>query len=427
MSVTLSILYNLVDNLLEIFKFYLINKYILGWKTKKWDWKKTIIAGIGLLGITLFFTVLSAQINPLIFYVAFILVESFIVFEEAPWKVIIINLTDIYLIYALDTIVHKMYLLLGNLIVEDIQISMKLIVSITTAVFLGITSYGMRYKMQGYIKKIPVQYYILFICLATGNTILLGVFEDVMPKDNTGICIVYIFIVLGVFLEMALLLMLAATREIYKEKDLLNQKYLKWQEEHYKYLEQRETDTKKFRHDMRSHVYMLNHLLEQGEVEEVKKYIDEIDQHFAVTGKTISVNNGIVDAILNRYGAECEEKNISLTVEGHMPSDCKIAAFDLCVIFSNLLSNAVEATVKCEDKKIILDLRYGEDMIMLSIKNTFDGKIIEKNGSIQTRKKNNDLHGYGLSNIKECVEQNQGHMKIREEGEYFIVEIYITN
>ena len=196
------------------------------------------------------------------------------------------------------------------------------------------------------------------------------------------------------------------------------------QESHYRYLEQRETATKKFRHDMRNHIYILQHLLEQGKQEEAKQYAGEMEQHFNAMGTQISVNHGIVDAILNKYAAECEEKNIALSVKGYMPQECRISSFDLCVIFSNLLSNAIEATENCVEKRICLELRHEEGDFMSCIKNTYDGKLVEKDGSIQTRKQDKEMHGYGLANVKECVARNQGHMYIQTQEDEFVVSIY---
>ena len=98
-----------------------------------------------------------------------------------------------------------------------------------------------------------------------------------------------------------------------------------------------------------------------------------MEQHFNAMGTPISVNHGIVDAILNKYAAECEEKNIALSAKGYMPQECGISSFDLCVIFSNLLSNAIEAAENCAEKRVCLELRHEEGNFMLCIKNTYDG------------------------------------------------------
>ena len=316
MEVVVRFFYYFVVSLLEVTKFYIIGRYILAWKTKEWTWKRIIVAGIGLIAIAFFFSIFLGRTNPFVVYVLFLLMENFVTFEECVWKIVCATMIEMYAISAIDIIVHGLYVVVLGGIGVDFQVPVKVLVSITTITFLGIVAYAMHYKLQCYIRKIPIRYYIIFIGLATGNGILLGEFGDVIEKGNMKICIAYIFIVLGVFLELALLLILAATREVYKEKDLLNQKYLKWQEEHYTYLEQRETATKKFRHDMRNHIYILQHLLKQEKLEEAKQYADELEEHFASVGTTISVNHGIVDAILNKYAAKCQEKKIGLVVKG---------------------------------------------------------------------------------------------------------------
>lgn len=425
MKVFFGIPYYLIVYILEFIKFFLIDKYMLDWKQKKWNWKKVIVAGIGFLGIAFFFSYVSEQINPLPFYILFLIVETFIVFEEVAWKMIGATLIEMYAISMIDAMIHQMYEVLLELLKIDLQLSMDLLVSVTTILFFASIIYALGYKVQGYVRNISIRYYVIFIILATGNSIILAEFERIIKIGTIQIRIAFIFIVLGIFLELALLLILAATREVYKEKDLLNQKYLQWQETHYKYLEQRETATKKFRHDMRNHIYILQHLLEQGKQEEAKQYADQLEQHFTAMGIPISVNHGIVDAILNKYATECKEKQIPLSVKGYMPKKCGVSSFDLCVIFSNLLSNAIEATEKCAEKGIHLELRHEDDFFMLCIKNTFDGKLLQKNGSIQTRKQDKESHGYGLANVKECVERNQGHMNIKQQEKQFVVTLYM--
>ena len=419
------ILYYLIVYIFEFIKFFLINKYMLGWQQKKWNWKRWIVAGSGFLGIAFFFSCGSQKINPLLFYILFLMIETLPMFEEVLWKMIFVTFIEIYAISMIDAMGLQMHTVLLKLLNWDVGLPMDLFVSATTILFLLVVIYAMGYKMWGTVRKISARYYVIFIMLATGNSVLLAEFQRIMKDGTIQLRITFIFIVLGIFLELALLLVLAATREVYKEKDLLNQKYLKWQERHYKYLEQRETATKKFRHDMRNHIYIFQHLLEQGKQEEAKLYASELEQHFTAMGTPISVNHGIVDAILNKYAAECEEKKISLSIKGYMPKECGVSSFDLCVIFSNVLSNAVEATEKCNDKKIWLYLRHEEGLFMLCIRNTFDGKLIEKNGNIQTGKKDKEMHGYGLLNVKDCVERNQGHMTIQHKEHEFVVTILL--
>ena len=69
-----NILYYVIENVLELVKFFLVDKYILGWQIKKWSWKRTVATVSGLLGIALFFSYLSEEINPFTFYMLFLII-----------------------------------------------------------------------------------------------------------------------------------------------------------------------------------------------------------------------------------------------------------------------------------------------------------------------------------------------------------------
>ena len=108
----------------------------------------------------------------------------------------------------------------------------------------------------------------------------------------------------------------------------------------------------------RSHMTLLNDFLQDEEFERAKEYIHKIYGELDKVGKVISVNNGIVNAILNRYSSETDKEGVSLHIKGQLPEECYIDAFDLCTIFSNLLSNAFEAAKKSEEKCIEVECGY---------------------------------------------------------------------
>ena len=71
-----------------------------------------IVAISGLFGIAFFFLYLSEQINPLIFYVLFLVVETLVVFEGITWKLICVTITEIYAIGVIDVMIKQMYAVL---------------------------------------------------------------------------------------------------------------------------------------------------------------------------------------------------------------------------------------------------------------------------------------------------------------------------
>ena len=185
----------------------------------------------------------------------------------------------------------------------------------------------------------------------------------------------FVWVIIGLFLQIGAIILILMQRNIYKETQQLTQRYLEEQKGHYEYLEKRETETKKFRHDLRSHMELLSVLAKERRYDEFDKYVEEINLNIDHFGNNVSVQNGIVDAIINKYYSEAVANEVDMEVKGRFPSDCKIDAYHLCTIFSNILSNALEATIETNERWISVECRYTDDNILVEVKNTFDKKI----------------------------------------------------
>lgn len=267
-------------------------------------------------------------------------------------------------------------------------------------------------------------FFILIVIDASVLVYLSGfVLEKIQTERRASLGFVFILVVLGVFIQMAMVILLLMSRNVYKEKEALAAKYLKEQEAHYTYLERREKETKNFRHDLREHLHVLNVLCNNHNYTEFQEYLRTMNGKIEEFGMKISVNNGFVDAILNKYAVEAEEKNIKLKVSGHFPTDCKIEPYDLCTIVSNLLSNAIEAEYKWGGTEVEVFCRYTESEVVLVIENDYDGGICYENGKLTTSKKDKINHGFGLENVEKSVNNNSGFMDITTENHKFKVSV----
>ena len=111
-------------------------------------------------------------------------------------------------------------------------------------------------------------------------------------------------------------------------------------------------------------------------------------------------------AILNKNYSDAQKRNVNLKISGHLPQPCNIDAIDLCTIFSNLLSNAIEASSQTQERLVTLECGYTKDKILLSVRNSY----------------NHNYHGYGLLNVKKSVKKHNGYINI-EPNEEFVVNI----
>ena len=237
----------------------------------------------------------------------------------------------------------------------------------------------------------------------------------------------YILIVVVILLQAIAIVYLISSRDVFKEREELTERIFEEQERHYEDLKQKEYKTRKFRHDIKNHMNLLAQLCKDDDIDKIAHYLDEININIRQFDNKIHTHNEIADAILNRYYDECADAGIELKVKGHFAENCPISTFDMCVILSNLLDNALQAEkeITAVDKKeISVTIRYTDnaDTIIL-FENDIDKDIEIRNGKIKTTKKNRYHHGFGIENVRECVERYNGNISIEVEGRKFKVWI----
>lgn len=338
----------------------------------------------------------------------------------AVWIILVTSMIDI-----MFTVFVQVWCDIVNVSNDRIE---QLVASILSMLFLvGIGElYARKYKMG--VKGIGWREICAFSVLIIADTFVIMVMSVVVLDEVSGLRKIlysstFIMVVLGIFIQLSMVVLLFSSRNIYRDKEKLSEKYLNEQNKYYEYLEKRERETKKFRHDLKDHMETLSALAEKEAIDEFNKYLETINIKINSFGNAISLGNGIVEAIVNKYYFEALQNNINMKVRGVFPNSCNITAYDLCTIFSNLLSNAIEAAVDSKEKAIDLNCRYTEKKVIIVVENTFvdEGQFEDK--IIQSRKKDKTHHGFGLENIGECVEKYNGVMNIKIVRQKFVVTI----
>lgn len=296
----------------------------------------------------------------------------------------------------------------------------------------GIGKYFKKKFFNG-IDKIESIYLIVLIAVLIVDATIVVILGDFIQTyeataEKLSLIFVYIFIVIGILTQIILLINALITRNISKENELLAKQFLDSQKDHYEYLEKRETETKRFRHDIKNHIIVMNELLHNKEYEEIEHYLTAISENINKFSNHVSVNNGIADAIINKFYYDAQEHGILMQVRGHFPVECNILAYDICTILSNLLSNAITAATECEGRKeIFVDIRYTEEDIIIVVENDYVHELKLKDNTYLTTKADTYTHGFGLGNVKECVERNDGYLSISTENNRFKVMLSIRN
>lgn len=189
----------------------------------------------------------------------------------------------------------------------------------------------------------------------------------------------------------------------------------------YRMLEEQYERAERLRHDMKNHLIALTGLLEDRAWEKMDVYLKKMKAGGNLESGGDLTGNQVVDALLYNKWKKAKAEHISWECDVRMPKVCGIDEFDLCVLFGNILDNAIEACEKLEDgQKRFIDIRAGmvKSCFLLEVKNSADTAGIQgqeadgrEHGRIYAArhtKANGKEHGIGLLNINDMVQQYQG-------------------
>lgn len=194
-------------------------------------------------------------------------------------------------------------------------------------------------------------------------------------------------------------------------------------EEQEKYVE----EVRAIKHDMQAHLIVLQYYLEEDKFEDAKMYIKTMRDTHMIQRRESNVDTG--DALVNALIEDYINRNreITLFCEGRFTNEVKIPAYDFCVLFSNLMSNAVEACEKLTtlQKVIHIKLREENGKLEIMIENPKEWEIVKEVLGKKSTKKDSKEHGYGIKNIKEIVAKYGGHLDFEILKDTFRVKIEI--
>ena len=167
----------------------------------------------------------------------------------------------------------------------------------------------------------------------------------------------------------------------------------------------------KLYHDIKHHLRALERLLQNGDQREALAYIESVQEPLQC--KMIPVHTGvdIVDTVIYEAKEKAEQRNILLVVETPiLPSGLKLEDREFCVLFANLLNNALEAA----KEQIRLNIAVTAGFLVIEMKNDYKEKPLVKNNHFVSEREQDSLaHGWGMKIIEQIVGKYQGELSIR--------------
>ena len=285
--------------------------------------------------------------------------------------------------------------------------------------------YRTRKSTRG-IELSTMQIILLNIC-----TLLVGIiFTEKGAMISEGSKIGTVLFVNSVAI-MSLIFYILVMYSIYLEKSRMHERFvsecqkntLNSQKEQIDAILESEKKLRACRHDFKAHIYALSSLAEAGDTEGIKKYCGGLVEDSEKYSKAIISGNVAVDGILGRCADMCAEKGIIFTHQVALLENNKADDYELCIIFSNIMNNAIEA---CESGDEIRLVCYPyNDVLCILQKNPIHKELKYENGKLVTTKEDKELHGHGLDNVKTVINKYDGHMDIKVEDGNFSIELLL--
>lgn len=370
-----------------------------------------------------------SYINSILFILMIVLIQM-LVYKMKVWLSFLLTIIYSVILAAIDfmTAYFTAFLLdaeAGYLLhVQSLERVLCILLSKSLLLFIITTLRNLFQKIPIFVKK-----YVMIMCIYS-IFLLISLFLMVelnMDKRNTEIeLLLTFFFVASILIEVIMFYFVIKMGESYQEKqkvELIEMKNNMLQ----KSLDETEQAFKLWRssvHDYKNNVIALTQLAEDGNIEEIRKYLSRENKLIDRKMFYIRTGNSVVDTIINTKQNSAEKKGITFAVNAAIPEKCNISELDIANILGNLIDNAIEASVNEREPYIDLVIKQEKQFILIKIINKYSGEFSKE---METTKQKKMFHGIGIVSIKSIVDKYEGEFLIRKQGNEVIAEILIPN
>ena len=186
---------------------------------------------------------------------------------------------------------------------------------------------------------------------------------------------------------------------------------------------------RRYRHDMRHHLQVLEGLFSEAKSQEGLTYIGALSGQLSELSPEVCCANVTVNALLRACLGKARALGCRAEVEADIPRECPVDELDLCVILANAIENAVHAcrrNERPEDRWIRIRVTTHETGVMtLKLENPC-GEAVAFGPDGLPQAGPSEEHGIGLKNVKAVVEQYGGVLSCGQQDGVFTLSAVLS-
>lgn len=266
-----------------------------------------------------------------------------------------------------------------------------------------------------------ILFYIVVICLFFMLAPIQTLTVEKLTVKNANVAGLASSIASIVLVTVTLWQGIIVNREIrLVEEKKVNYKYMQLQKEYYDELLREDEKMRRFRHDVKFHLNVLQSMCYEHEYKDIEEYLQNIVTESSVYKVEVFTGNKCVDAIIRQMKANADTAEIDMQIKGHLLEDIHVKDYDICTLVSNLLKNAIEACERLEDtSKRYIEFKAAmyNSNIYITVSNSVKEKYLLK------PKSDKKYHGLGIKNINAVVEKYGGSIEYLHDNKSFTVNV----
>ncbi len=178
-----------------------------------------------------------------------------------------------------------------------------------------------------------------------------------------------------------------------------------------------------WRHDYHNHLQVMKAQAAAGQMEEMKQYLDALEESLDGVDTYVKSGNLMADAILNSKLTLAVQREIKVSCKAILPETLSVEDVDLCVLLGNLLDNALEACEKipAEQRFLRVYMVAVRSQLYISIQNSAKEELNFNERHYISQKRGS--HGLGMKRVEALTDKYEGYLVLANEPGIFAAEL----
>lgn len=261
----------------------------------------------------------------------------------------------------------------------------------------------------------------LLPCLAA-CVYLCVVFFTILPGGDEAPSVMLMIALVGLLYIIGVVVIntqAIKTAVLENEEQRLARSNYEMQERYYASVMTYREETRALWHDLQKHITAIEAIAESSGVQTALDEYSQIHAEFVGLGSIADTENLALNVILHHNISKAKSCGIDVGLTANVSPELSFSAVDLSVIIGNTFDNAIEecSALGEEKPRISVSLIQHNKMLFYEIANPCRSVTSEKAGK---------YHGYGLKNVRRCVEKYGGSMEHYAADDVYRVSIRLN-